>query len=115
MVFQINTLGGRIADPAFEEASCYPHRAYPYLGELQAYWEQDTKEPGMLQAFEQIQKLLQRQGISAHYRNYPDINFKDWEAGYYGNHYSKLQEIKQRYDQEDLFRYAQSIRIAGKA
>ena len=33
MIFQVNTLGGTIAEG---EAGAYPHRAYPYLGERQA-------------------------------------------------------------------------------
>ncbi len=111
MVFQINTLGGHIADPAYETQSAYPHRAYPYLGELQAYWEKDEREPTMLRAFDDIQLLLWQQGIRAHYRNYPDLHFQDWETAYYGQNYDRLQEVKQQYDAEDLFRYPQSIRL----
>lgn len=111
IVFQINTLGGNIADPAFEEASCYPHRQLPYLGELQAYWDTESQESKLIAAFEEIQTLFRNSGINAHYRNYPDINFKDWETAYYGKNYGRLQEIKRRYDKDNLFQYPQSIRV----
>jgi hypothetical protein len=35
LIFQINTLGGAISD---DVEGAYPHRAFPYLGESQAYW-----------------------------------------------------------------------------
>lgn len=110
IVFQINTLGGKIADEAFEQASCYPHRQLPYLGELQAYWEQESQEKRLTDAFEDIQTLFRNNGIKAHYRNYPDINFKNWETAYYGDHYGRLQKVKKQYDPEDLFQYPQSIK-----
>ncbi len=109
IVFQVNTLGGNINDATFEKNSCYPHRSLPYLGELQAYWDNAGQEAGLVKAFEDIQTLFRNSGISAHYRNYPDINFKDWEKQYYGDNYIKLQTVKRKYDKDDLFHYAQSI------
>ncbi|WP_118975377.1 FAD-binding oxidoreductase [Taibaiella koreensis] len=111
IVFQVNTLGGKIADGTFEGTSCYPHRQLAYLGELQAYWELESKEAGLVKAFEDIQTLFRNGGIEAHYRNYPDINFKDWEKAYYGDNYGRLQEVKRKYDKDDLFHYPQSIRV----
>ena len=111
IVFQINTLGGAIANPEFEAASCYPHRQFPYLGELQAYYDQEGQGVSLIAAFEEIQTMFRDSGINAHYRNYPDINFKDWQTLYYGKNYPKLQEIKRRYDADDLFHYGQSISV----
>lgn len=111
IVFQINTLGGKITDATFEEASCYPHRQLPYLGELQAYWDEESQEQKLVAAFENIQTLFRNSGTTAHYRNYPDINFKNWETSYYGNNYSRLQAVKRKYDASDLFHYPQSIKV----
>ncbi|HTN18443.1 MAG TPA: FAD-binding oxidoreductase [Chitinophagaceae bacterium] len=111
IVFQVNTLGGKINDADFAAGSCYPHRHLPFLGELQAYWQQENQETKLTTAFETIQTLFRDSGIKAHYRNYPDINFKDWEMMYYGDNYTRLQDIKRQYDPEDLFHYPQSIRV----
>lgn len=111
LIYQINTLGGNIDNAGFEQASCYPHRALPYLSELQAYWENPAQEPKLLKAFQEIQDMILQAGITAQYRNYPDINFKNWPQAYYGQNYARLQGIKKQYDPENLFRYAQSITL----
>jgi FAD/FMN-containing dehydrogenase len=110
MIYQINTLGGKINNPAFEEQSCYPHRALPYLSELQAYWEHPAQEPKLLDAFESIQSLIRNKGVTAQYRNYPDINFPDWEHAYYGKNYTKLQTLKKQFDPDGIFNYEQGIK-----
>lgn len=112
MIYQINTLGAAINSGGFEDQSCYPHRALPYLSELQAYWDNPSQEAGLVKAFEDIQSLIRQQGITAQYRNYPDINFPDWQHAYYGKNYERLQKIKQDLDPDNLFQYPQSI--AGK-
>ncbi|RQO32352.1 FAD-binding oxidoreductase [Taibaiella sp. KBW10] len=111
LIYQINTLGGNINNTDFEQGSCYPHRALPYLSELQAYWENPAQEAKLLKAFQGIQELILAAGITAQYRNYPDINFKNWQQAYYGQHYAKLQTIKGQYDPENLFQYPQSITL----
>lgn len=111
MIYQINTLGGEINNSEFEKNSAYPHRSYPYLSELQSYWDNASAEKKFLTAFEEIQQLFHSKGITAQYRNYPDINFPNWETAYYGNNYVKLQEIKAKYDPQDLFHYEQSVRL----
>jgi FAD/FMN-containing dehydrogenase len=111
IVFQVNTLGGKINDPELTKASCYPHRHLPFLGELQAYWQNENQEPRLTTAFENIQTLFRESGTHAHYRNYPDINFKDWETMYYGDNYARLQDVKRKYDPDDLFHYPQSVRV----
>jgi len=112
IVFQINTLGGMIADATFEQGSCYPHRRLPYLGELQAYWDNEAQEKNLVAAFESIQTLFRESGVTAHYRNYPDIHFKEWETAYYGTNYSRLQKVKSKYDKDEMFQYPQSIKPA---
>lgn len=111
MIYQINTLGGEINNSEFEKNSAYPHRSFPYLSELQSYWDNASAEKKFLTAFEEIQQLFVNKGITAQYRNYPDINFPNWETAYYGKNYAKLQEIKSKYDPEDLFHYEQSVRL----
>lgn len=109
MIYQINTLGGAIDDDNYEQNSCYPHRKLPYLSELQAYWDHKNQEAKLLEGFERVQQLVLQHGITAQYRNYPDINFQNWQEAYYGANFTKLQKIKQQYDPDNLFRYEQSV------
>lgn len=112
IIFQINTLGGVISKNDFKKDSCFPHRQLPYLSELQAYWDKPNQEQKYITAFEDIQFLLKQNGIEAHYRNYPDIQFQNWENSYYGSNYKKLQVLKNKYDPQDIFHYEQSIRLS---
>lgn len=112
IIYQINTLGGSIQNSEFEKNSAYPHRAYPYLSELQSYWDKASQEKVFLETFEEIQNLFTKIGIRAQYRNYPDVNFPHWETAYYGENYARLQKIKKALDPEDIFQHAQSIRIS---
>lgn len=109
MILQINMLGGRISADALKETASYPHRDFPFLGELQAYWEDDSRAGPLISAFENIQNLLAGAGVKAHYRNYPDLNFNNWQEAYYGSYYPQLQALKRQVDPDNLFCYEQSI------
>lgn len=113
LIYQINTLGGKINDPDFETNSSYPHRSYPFLSEVQAYWSegQTSKRDRILKAFDEVQELLYENGNRDQYRNYPHIGFKDWETAYYGDNYERLQEFKEKCDPDNLFRFEQSVRL----
>ena len=109
MIYQVNTLGGKILSKDFEVASAFPHRDCLYFSELQTYWEQPSKEKRLLQQFQQVQEVFINHGITAQYRNYPDINFVNWKEYYYSKNYGRLQKMKQKFDSANLFRYEQSL------
>jgi hypothetical protein len=111
MIYQVNTLGGNIQNSEFEKASSFPHRAYTFFSELQTYWDVPKQEVRLLEKFQQVQSMFIENGIKTQYRNYPDIQFKNWEEMYYGSNYVRLQQIKKKYDPDNLIRSEQSIRI----
>lgn len=47
------------------------------------------------------------------YQGYADWRRDDWAAAYYGDTYPQLQAVKARWDPDDVFRHAQSIRLPG--
>ena len=49
--------------------------------------------------------------LDACYRNYDDTTLKDWQFKYYGRNYPRLQQVKKKYDPDDVFRYSQSVRL----
>ncbi|MBI3561250.1 MAG: FAD-binding oxidoreductase [Gammaproteobacteria bacterium] len=112
MLFQINTLGGAIADTQFRAASSYAHRDFPFLAEVQTYWDHPQQEAACVAAVRRTQALLQENGVRAHYVNYPDGEFSDWAQAYYGvENYPRLQRLKKQLDPTNLFQYPQSIRL----
>lgn len=110
MIYQVNTLGGNIQNAEFEKASSFPHRAFTYFSELQTYWDFEKQEAALLEKFQQVQTLFIENGIKAQYRNYPDIKFINWEEMYYGVNFLRLQQIKNKYDLDNLVRHEQSIK-----
>lgn len=112
LLFQINTLGGTIADPALQKTAAYPHRAYPFLGELQCYWDNDRQTQGRVASVNAIQKQLRDMGIDKHYRNYPSTEIENPSIAYYGKtHHEYLQRCKQAYDPSDRIGGAQRVRV----
>ncbi|MCP3759153.1 FAD-binding oxidoreductase [Streptomyces sp. TBY4] len=43
------------------------------------------------------------------YQNFIDPSLGDWQAAYYGENYTKLRAVKQKYDRHRLFSFAQGI------
>jgi FAD/FMN-containing dehydrogenase len=41
------------------------------------------------------------------------VNFPNWQAAYYGENSARLQQLKRRYDPENLFSHPQSVRLPG--
>jgi hypothetical protein len=109
MIFQINTLGGNIQNATFERNAAFAHRAYGYFSELQTYWEQPSQQAKCLSSFQKVQTLIAKNGVSAQYRNYPDVLFSNWADAYYGKNHNKLLGIKKKYDPDNVFRFEQSL------
>jgi FAD/FMN-containing dehydrogenase len=109
LIFQINTLGGAIMR---EVDGAYPHRQKRFLAEVQAYWESEAaaQQERRVAGAEKVRALL-GQHVAAHYANYPNVNFTNWQRAYYGANYERLQELKRRYDPENLFQHAQSVSL----
>ena len=108
LVFQVNTLGGAIIDGP---DSAYPHRAYPFLGEWQAYWDHESRREICTAAAGRMRDILAKNGITRHYANYPDRAFTDWPTAYYGAaNYKRLQAVKKKIDPKNRFQHAQSVK-----
>lgn len=111
MIYQVNTLGGNIANPEFEKASCFPHRHKNYLSELQTYWETPGAEKKLLEHFTLVQNIFAKNNIRSQYANYPNLEWSDWGSAYYGDYLPRLKAVKKKYDPSNIFSHPQSITI----
>lgn len=110
MIYQINTLGGNIQNDAFKATAAYPHRDYLFISELQTYWENTKQAERLIENFKTVQNIFSANGITTQYANYPSLDFKNWETAYYGENYSRLQKVKNKYDADNLIRHEQSVK-----
>lgn len=111
LIFQVNTMGGAIARGA---DSAYPHREFPFLGELQAYWEKGPIPARLAAGHAAVRQALQEAGIRRHYRNYPDPRIENWADAYFGGTYARLQALKLKLDPDDRIRHPQSVRLPAR-
>ncbi len=44
-----------------------------------------------------------------YYQNYPNATYKNWQRGYFGDNYARLQEVKRKWDPLNVFHFEQSI------
>jgi len=106
IIFQINTLGGSI-NTAKTETAAYAHRKYPYLGELQAYWQTSAQKQKIMGGVDKIRELLNN--IPHHYANYPDPDLANPAKAYYGNSLERLRALKTKLDPDDFFHQSQGL------
>jgi hypothetical protein len=111
MIYQVNTLGGKVRDTTYESGSSYPHRAFEFISELQAYWEQPSQDARLAAITSDILKMTEEGGILKQYVNYCSLEFGNWENAYYGNNYARLQAVKGKYDPDNIICHPQSIRV----
>ncbi len=109
MIYQVNTVGGAVQNADFEKTSCFAHRSYFYFSELQAYWETPTQGNKLMTRFQEVQQQFTENNITAQYRNYPDINFKNSLQLYYGANLERLKAVKKMYDPNNVIQHEQSI------
>jgi len=109
MIYQVNAVGGAVQNAEFEKTSCFAHRSYFYFSELQAYWETPTQGNKLMARFQEVQQLFSENNITAQYRNYPDVNFKNSLQLYYGTNLERLRAVKKTYDPNNVLQHEQSI------
>ena len=59
-----------------------------------------------------MRTVMQPYSTGGAYLNCTDALIKNWPEAYYGTHYEKLQQLKSRYDPEQLLRFGQGIKPA---
>ncbi|MFD5781144.1 FAD-binding oxidoreductase [Streptomyces sp. NPDC126933] len=104
---------GAHSDSPGPRETAYPHRDATYVIDIGARWTADTPTAESNELVNQtraIHHTLSRQlQTSAAYVNFPDPDLRRWQNAYYGANYTRLTDIKRRYDPTALFHYPQAI------
>ena len=95
--------------------SAFPHRDALFYAEPGAGWgtrgkpgSGDAITPKAQAWIAEFSQAL-RPYVNGAYVNVPNIAMADWETAYWGSNFSRLREIKTKYDPHNVFHYEQSI------
>ena len=112
-VYNITSLepyGGAINTvPAAQTA--FVHRNAYFNIFTDAFW---LKEEDKAAAFQWVAGMYESAGLQSlwsgyYYQNYPNSAYTNWQNGYFGTNYAKLQQVKQTWDPQNFFNFEQSI------
>ncbi|GAB1772385.1 FAD-binding oxidoreductase [Priestia aryabhattai] len=79
-----------------------------FYTEWTASWEKKSEEAASLASVEKVRQMM-KPYVTGSYVNVPDQNIENFGKAYYGSNFSRLREVKAKYDPENLFRFPQSI------
>lgn len=102
--------GGAIARvPA--DATAFVHRSALHYVSVISMWQEDADTAANVAWADDLAGALRPHLTGEVYQNYADSDLAEWPSAYYGANYPRLQQIKRRYDPDDFFHHAQSIRL----
>ncbi len=108
---RFDLLGGGAIARVPHDATAFAHRASLFYVSIIALWADDAETDANLAWTDEIATGLRPYLNGEVYQNYADGDLDDWASAYHGTNYSRLREIKRRYDPADFFRHRQSIRL----
>ncbi|MDA9271994.1 FAD-binding oxidoreductase [bacterium] len=108
----IDSYGGAIMDVKADDTA-FAHRDKLASVQLRITWKEKNQQHLQEKLVLNLRKSFADDGEGA-YVNYPDIHLKNWQFLYYGNHFTRLQSIKFKYDPTNLFTYKQAIHATQK-
>lgn len=116
-LLQVDSYGGAINEVA-SDATAIPQRSSILKLQYQAYWVHESDTKANLEWMSQFYDAMYGPAgpvsddvMDGCYVNYPDCDLKDWARLYYLESYAKLQRVKRRWDPNDIFNHAQSVRL----
>lgn len=106
---QFDSYGGKITQvPVTDTAFC--HRAdTKFCMHYQISWRNPAQDERNMKWVNDFKKAMKPHVSGFTYVNYCDREIHDYARSYYGNNLERLIEIKQKYDPENFFNFAQSI------
>jgi len=112
-VFALHSVGG-VSNTVGRTTTAYVHRSAQAAFEFEADWFEDATPAQVAENVAWIEALgaaLAPYFNGEAYQNFIDPTLIDWPEQYYAENFSRLVEVKRRYDPGDTFRFPQSIPV----
>ncbi|MFK8034855.1 MAG: FAD-binding oxidoreductase [Hyphomicrobiales bacterium] len=89
--------------------TAYPHRRSAFLIQYLAEFLGPEEHTSRRAVIKDTARAFEPFTTGGKYVNYPDLNLKNWQQAYWGDNFARLQEVKRKYDPDNVFNHAQSI------
>jgi FAD/FMN-containing dehydrogenase len=100
--------GGAIARVS-SSATAVPYRAAWGSLQYNLTWDRPDEAASQLTQLRSLYASMRPYVSGGAYVNYCDSELQNWREAYWGPNLSRLEEIKARFDPDDVFRHAQSV------
>jgi len=110
----LNTMGGAIDDFS-QSDTAFIHRNALFSAEYYTYLPTNSSNDTIDQTQKwqnSFREVMAPWSSGGAYVNYLDTYIEDWQQAYYGDNYTKLAQVKRKYDQDGLFTMPQDIEPA---
>ena len=97
------------------DATAFVHRDDFALIAMETTWAAEDPKSVSRRGLDWIEGMadaLQPHVSGFAYQNFIDRAQKNWQHAYYGSNFKRLEEVKRRYDPDDVFRFKQSIPLS---
>lgn len=95
--------------------TAYWHRSAQFMNGFAAMTQNPTPpadEEAAIEAWvDKGSRIIEPVSTGGAYVNFPDPRLDTWPKAYYGSNYARLQQVKRRFDPDNLFQHNQSIGI----
>ncbi|GAA3205536.1 FAD-binding oxidoreductase [Dactylosporangium siamense] len=108
---RFDLLGGGAIGRVAPDATAFVHRAPVHYISVIAQWQGDEETDANVTWIDDFVEQLAPHLTGEVYQNYASRDLTDWAGAYYGANYPRLQQVKLRYDPDDVFSTPQSIRL----
>ncbi|MBV8898835.1 MAG: FAD-binding oxidoreductase [Verrucomicrobia bacterium] len=91
-------------------ATSFPHRGTTqYCLQYFAQWTSNARSALTVKAIRELYASMRPYFPGFSYVNYTDLDLPNWAEAYYKENLAQLSRVKEKYDPENIFRFAQSI------
>ncbi|MEU1009420.1 FAD-binding protein [Streptomyces sp. NPDC005890] len=101
-------LGGAV-NRVSPTATAFVHRRSRMLAQYIASWGAGSSGSTAQAWLTSVHNAMKPYASGAAYQNYTDPTLKDWKKAYYGDAAARLGKVKQQYDPQRFFSYAQGL------
>lgn len=103
----IDLFGGAVADRR-DNATAFPYRRVRADLQYQAYWDDESEGPALIQWVENFRRAMLPFTVGA-YANYIDREIVDWPRKFYNGNLPRLIRVKRKYDPDNVFNFPQGL------